>query len=217
MKFNFSRNYDFPPDIHISDFDNNLEVVSETKLLGVIITENLKWGANTEYICKRAYQKMWCLRRMKRLDIEPNVILDVYVKEIRAVLELAVPAWHSGLTIKQAADIERVQRVAVNIILSDCNTGLSEFSYTMALVTLDLEPLEVRRRKLCNTFARKSLKSRHSDMFSRNINKHYTRNRVQFSEQNSRTKRCFKSPLNYLTRLLNKTEPEACWRLYLVI
>ena len=58
MKFNFSRNYDFPPDIHISDFDNNLEVVSETKLLGVIITENLKWGANTEYICKRAYQKM---------------------------------------------------------------------------------------------------------------------------------------------------------------
>ena len=26
-----------------------IEVVSETKLLGVIITENLKWGANTEY------------------------------------------------------------------------------------------------------------------------------------------------------------------------
>ena len=137
------------------------------------------------------------------------MIMDVYVKDIRAVLELAVPAWHSGLTIKQAADIERVQRVAVNIILSDCNTGISEFSYNMALVILDLEPLEVRRRQLCHTFGKKALKSRHKDMFSRNTNQHYTRNKVSFSEQNSRTKRCFKSPLNYITRLLNKTEPEA--------
>ena len=108
-----------------------------------------------------------------------------------------------------AADIERVQRVAVNVILSDCNTGKSEFTYTMALVTLNLEPLEVRRRKLCQTFANKTLKSRHSDMFSKNTNQHLTRNRVKFSEQNSRTKRCYKSPLNYLTRLLNDTEPEA--------
>ena len=165
MKFNFSRNYDFPPELVISGFDNQIEVVSETKLLGVILSDNLKWGANTEYICKRAYQNMWSVRRIKRMDIEPLVILDVYLKEIRAVLELAVPAWHSGLTIKQAADIERVQRVAVNVILSDCNTGKSEFTYTMALVTLNLEPLEVRRRKLCQTFSNKTLKSRHSNMF----------------------------------------------------
>ena len=66
---------------------------------------------------------------MKKLDLKPSVILDVFVKEIRSILELAVPAWHSGLTIKQSADIERVQRVAVNIILSDCNTGYCNLSY----------------------------------------------------------------------------------------
>ena len=43
---------------------------------------------------------------MKRLDVEPYVMLDVYMKEIRAVLELAVPAWHSGLTKRQSAEIE---------------------------------------------------------------------------------------------------------------
>ena len=64
---------------------------------------------------------------MKVLDLEPTVILDVYLKEIRSLLELAVPAWHSGLTLKQSVDNERVQRVA---------TGKSEFNYDMAMVLL---------------------------------------------------------------------------------
>ena len=62
---------------------------------------------------------MWVLRRMKVLDVDPLVMLEVYKKEIRAVLELAVPAWNSGLTQKQISEIERVQRVAIQIILSN--------------------------------------------------------------------------------------------------
>ena len=205
MKFNFSRNYDFPPELVISGFNDQLEVIRETKLLGIILTDDLKWAANTEYICKKAYKKMWSLRRMKKLDLEPLVILDVYIKEIRSVMELAVPAWHSGLTVKQSADIERVQRVAVHIILSDCNTGKSDFTYCLGLVTLNLEPLSVRREKLCHTFARKTLKSRHSDIFQTNKNQHDTRSKVKFTEHKSNTTRCFKSPVNYLTRLLNET------------
>ena len=203
MKFNFSRNYDFPPELVISGFNDQLEVIRETKLLGIILTDDLKWAANTDYICKKAYKKMWSLRRMKKLDLEPLVILDVYIKEVRSVMELAVPAWHSGLTLKQSADIERVQRVAVHIILSDCNTGKSDFTYGMGLATLNLEPLSVRREKLCHTFANKTLKSRHSDIFEKHGYQHETRRKVQFKEHKSNTQRCYKSPVNYLTRLLN--------------
>ena len=102
---------------------------------------------------------MWCLRRMKVLDIEPYIILDVSFEEIRSVLELAVPAWHSHRTQTQSTDIERVQRVAVTIILSDSKSDACNYSYNMALlVILDLEPLEVRREKLCIRFAKKTLK-----------------------------------------------------------
>jgi hypothetical protein len=41
---------------------------------------------------------MWTLRRMNVLDLEPLDILDVYLKELGSVLELAVPAWHRGLS-----------------------------------------------------------------------------------------------------------------------
>jgi hypothetical protein len=73
-----------------------------------------KWAANTDFICKKAFKKMWTIRRMKALNIEPLLILDVYLKEIRSVLELAVPAWHSGLTVRQSSDIERVQKIALH-------------------------------------------------------------------------------------------------------
>ena len=205
IKFTFTKKYDFPPELVIRGFNDQLAVVRETKLLGIIISCDLKWAANTEYICKRAYKKMWTLRRMKKLDVEPTIILDVYMKEIRSIVELAVPAWHSGLTIKQVADIERVQRVALNIILSDCNTGKCDMSYDMALVTLELEPLEIRRVKLCKKFALKTLKSRHSDMFPSSIQPN-TRNKPMYSEFTPRTGRCYASPLNYLTRLLNGSE-----------
>ena len=203
MKFNFSKNHDFPPEVDINGFNDNLKVITETKLLGIILTNDLKWAANTDYICSKAYKKMWILRRMKVLDVEPSTICDVYIKEIRTLVELAVPAWHSGLTQKQSADIERVQKVAVYIILSDCNTGHSVFTYEMALVVLELEPLEVRREKLCLSFARKTLKSRHSDMFVQSGSHHDTREKPLYYEPMARTKRYYNSPLNYLTRLLN--------------
>ena len=203
MKFNFTRSHDFPPELNVEGFNDQLEVINETKLLGVVLSNDLKWEANTDYICTRAYKKMWTLRRMKVLDIEPLVMLEVYMKEIRSVLELAVPAWHSGLTLKQTADIERVQRVAVAIILSDCTTGKCEYSYDMALVTLELEPLEVRRQKLCQTFARKTLKSRHTDIFKVNPNQHFTRHKPEFAENMCNTRRYYNSPINYLTRILN--------------
>ena len=150
---------------------------------------------------------MWTLRRMKVLNLDPLLILDVYVKEIRSVLELAVPAWHSGLTVRQTADIERVQRVAFYIILSDFRTGKSEFSYDMALVVLDMEPLAVRRERLCLNFAKNTLKSRHSDMFPKQTYMYNTRQATNtYKEHISNTQRCFKSPLNYLTRMLNENE-----------
>ena len=113
--------------------------------------------------------------------------------------------WHIGLTQRQSSDIERVHKVALYIILSDHNTGMSEYSYDMALVILDLEPLDVRRETLCLSFAKKTLKSRHKDMFVENTSEHFTREKPRFNEPKSNTRRFFNSPLNHLIRLLNNS------------
>ena len=87
---------------------------------------------------------MWALRRMKALNMDSDIILDFYIKEVRCHLELAVPVWHSGLTVKQSLDIERVQRAAVSIL-----TGKTEFDYSHVCSSLNIKPLHIRRFELC--------------------------------------------------------------------
>ena len=111
MTFNKYRKFDFPPEVH---FANNqlLEVISETKLVGVIISNDLKWKKNTDYVCQKARTKLWTLRRLRRMSFDVSHLLDFYVKEIIPRLELAVPVWHSSLTKIQSAQIERIQKAA---------------------------------------------------------------------------------------------------------
>jgi hypothetical protein len=92
MLFNTGVKYDFMPKIEI-EAGSILEVVEEFKLLGVIIQSNLKWHANTDYMCKKGYARLWMLRRLKGLKglgASTEEMLDVYEKQIRCVLELAV-------------------------------------------------------------------------------------------------------------------------------
>ena len=147
-----SRKWDFPPEVSFSD-QNNLEVVSELKLVGVIISEDLKWVKNANYICEKAMERLWILRRMKVFKLVMEHICDTYVKEIRSLLELAVPVWHSGLTSKLTRDIERIQKLALGIIL-----GENFVNYEVACTLMEIEPLEIRREQLCLNFARKNIK-----------------------------------------------------------
>ena len=78
LSFNKSRKYDFPPELHLPD-SLNLTVVSELQLVGVVLTNNLKWQNDTDYICQKATQKLWTLKRLKRLKFDDLKIFDVYM------------------------------------------------------------------------------------------------------------------------------------------
>ena len=196
--FNKSRNWDFPPEVGFSD-KQNLEVVSDMKLVGVIITSDLRWGKNTQYICQKAMEKMWILRRMHFYNLDIELICDTYLKEIRSILEMAVPVWHSGLTLKLSRDIERVQKVALCIILGDNYTN-----YDVACTLMGIEPLDMRREQLCVKFALKNVKQE-NNLFTMMPNQVNTRSKPKLVlEPRSNTKRFKNSSIPYLSRLVNK-------------
>ena len=73
MLFNKSKSYDFLPEFSFR-CGNNLEVIEQTRLLGVELTSDLKWFKNTASILKKAMSKMWLLRRMKIMHLENDII-----------------------------------------------------------------------------------------------------------------------------------------------
>ena len=89
----------------------------QTKLVGTIVSDDLWWTAHVDYTCTKASKKIWQLRRMKTLNLEHDILLDYYCKEIRSILEFGVAVWSSGITARSSDAIERIQKICVNIIL----------------------------------------------------------------------------------------------------
>ena len=81
---------------------------------------------------------MWLIKRLKIFGASQNELLDVYCKQIRSILEYAVPVWHSGLTVDNCRDIERVQKAALAIIL-----GKEYTSYENSLSITGLDKLKI--------------------------------------------------------------------------
>ena len=159
-------------------------------------------------MCKKAYNRLWILRNLKKLGVDSIKLLDVYTKQCRSVLELAVPAWSPGLTNKESQQIERVQKTAFAIIL-----GESYKSYKIALKKLNMMTLESRRKQLCLTFGKKALKSEkysawfcYSEKYTPKVNTRYSKTKTvtKLKPVTIRTKRYRRSPLPYLTNLLNQ-------------
>ena len=198
MLFNTCKSRDFSPELIIEDA--RIDLVEQSKLLGVVVTSNLSWSSNTNYLVERCYKKMWVMRRLKRLGANNSDLLDIYSKQIRSIAEYAVPVWNSALTGEQIIKIERVQKVACSIILGD-----NYESYTSALKTLGLDKLSVRRKKICIKFAKKAQKHKKFSKWFKPTPAVITRNKKPpFYDVVCKTVRFEKSPLSYLTKLLNQ-------------
>ena len=172
-------------------------------MLGVQLSSSLKWTSNTSAICAKAMSKMWLLRRLKKFNLDHEIILDYYLKEIRSLLEHGVPIWNSGLTKAQVREVENVQKVALKIILED-----NYLSYDVACTLLNILPLEYGRTDLSTNFAIKLFKSPRSHEFFQPAKKDVNTRSEQLlvTEKLSNTRRCHNAPHNYLARLVNNNK-----------
>ena len=202
LPFNFTKKSDFLPQLSFPGGEP-LEVIYSTRLLGVIISSDLSWSNHVNDIVLRAVKKLWILIRFKSLGATTQQLLQVYFTRVRSTLEFAAPVFHGGLTKLQSNQLEMVQKKALAIILAQSYTN-----YETALLSLNMERLDIRREKLCLSFAIKCTKShRHQSMFNLSPSPMCnTRNFKTYMEPLCHTSRYYNSSIPYLTRLLNKAE-----------
>ena len=197
MLFNPCKSRDFLPEMKIDN--KTIECVEETKLLGVVLTSDLKWEANTQYIVKRCYNKVWAIRRLKKLGARTEDLLDIYFKQIRSILEYACPVWNPSLTSDDRMSLERVQKTVLYIILGD-----KYKSYSSALKTTGVERLTDRRKKMSIKFAKKAQKNiKFSNWFKPNPKTGRRINQPEFCPAVAKTEIFKKSPICELIKLLN--------------
>ena len=177
-----------------------MEIISETKLLGTIVSSDLTWHKNTQLLVKKGYQRMTMLRKLYQFDVPKEDLVMIYCSYIRSVLEYNSNVWFLSITEEEKEDIERVQAIACRIILKD-----NYSDYEDALSELNLQSLDDRREMLALRFAKKCAKSEtFSDLFPKN-DISTSQNQEEYYVKFAKTGRLKKSSIPAMQRLLNKT------------
>ena len=124
--------------------------------------------------------------------------------QIRSKLDQSSVVWHSSLTQKNRADLERIQKSAVKCIL-----GQNYTTYEDALLKLGLQSLEERRDTMSLKFAKQCLKiEKMRGLFPRRVSCHdmLKRDSDTFSLVKPKTSRYQLSAIPAMQKMLNNAE-----------
>jgi len=114
-----------------------VEEVSSIKLVGVHITNDLKWALHVDKICKKASQRIFMLVHLRRSGAKEEDLLTIYISIIRPILEYACPVWSCSLPNYLTKRLEHIQIRCLQIIFP----GLP---YNDALLKANIPSLERR-------------------------------------------------------------------------
>ena len=154
-------------------------------------------------IIKKAYSRMEILRKLFKFNIPIADLLTIYIIYIRSYLEQSCVVWHASLSDENSNSLERVQKIALRIMLKE-----SYISYQNALEKTELKLLSSRREVLCLEFAKSCTQNEKvKSMFPLNdINYHRdtARHREKYQVISGTHKRLQDSAIPYMQGLLNK-------------
>jgi len=108
------------------------------KLLGIRVTESLKWDVHVTAMLSKASKRIHFLKHLGHVGVSAANLVTYYNCVIWSVLEYTCPVWHSQ-------EIERLQKRAFQCIFGDV-------SYVQACSSLGLSTLADHREQLTRHF-----------------------------------------------------------------
>ena len=115
ITFNFCQKNISPQNVKLNN--KIVNQASKIKLLGVTITDDLKWTKNTTEICSKVNRKLYIISKLKHFGLQSKELLTAWISILRPITEYAAPLWHSGLTECDVSRIEMLQKKVLGIIL----------------------------------------------------------------------------------------------------
>ncbi|KAI4885188.1 hypothetical protein NFI96_009362, partial [Prochilodus magdalenae] len=95
---------------------STVEIVKSTKFLGVHLAEDLTWSLNTSTITKKAQQRLYLLRRLRKAHLPPPILTTFYRGTIESILSSCITAWFGNCTASDRKSLQRIVRTAEKII-----------------------------------------------------------------------------------------------------
>uniref|UniRef100_A0A3B3I9A9 Reverse transcriptase domain-containing protein n=1 Tax=Oryzias latipes TaxID=8090 RepID=A0A3B3I9A9_ORYLA len=93
-----------------------VERVDHIKFLGIHITSDLTWSLHTSHLVKKAQQRLFFLRKLKRTGLSSQLLGNFYRATIESILCLSATVWYGSCTAQDRKDLARVVKTAQEIV-----------------------------------------------------------------------------------------------------
>ena len=98
---------------------DSIERVDCFKCLGTIISSDLAWENNTDAVVKKAQQRLFFLRQLKKFGLRREILVQFYRSAIESILTFSVCVWFGGISQRQRGRLDRVVKTASKIVGSE--------------------------------------------------------------------------------------------------
>jgi hypothetical protein len=118
--------------------NDTLTQVNNTKVLGVVIDENINFKMHVQSVLSKSYSKLYILKVLTSHGVDLNSKLRFYKACILPTILYAIEAWYGFITESDRDRLEGFQNLALKMILN--NSDLDTYSkrlYKADLVTVN--------------------------------------------------------------------------------
>ena len=99
MIVDFRRKRNTPLPLYIDD--TAMEMTHTYKYFGMHLSNSLTWQDNTTNIIKKAHQRLYFLRKLKRAGLNANILSSFYRCVVESVLTSCTTVWYSSCTVAE--------------------------------------------------------------------------------------------------------------------
>ncbi len=135
----FRRNPPALPPLTI--MNSTVTAVESFRFLGTTISQDLKWDNHIDSIIKKAQQRLYFLRQLRKFNLPQELLKQFYSAIIESILCTSTTVWFSSATKSDLRRLRRVVRTAERIIGTTLPTlqelHLSRVSKRAVKITLD--------------------------------------------------------------------------------
>ncbi|KAK3527750.1 hypothetical protein QTP86_003341 [Hemibagrus guttatus] len=106
MIVDFRRNTPALPPLTI--MNSTVPIVESFRFLGTTISQDLKWGTHINATIKKAQQRLYFLRQLRKFNLPQELLIYFYSAVIESVLCTSITVWSGSAT---KSDMRRLQRM----------------------------------------------------------------------------------------------------------
>uniref|UniRef100_A0AAV2KWQ0 Alkylated DNA repair protein AlkB homologue 8 N-terminal domain-containing protein n=1 Tax=Knipowitschia caucasica TaxID=637954 RepID=A0AAV2KWQ0_KNICA len=101
-----------PPSV----MDSPITSVESFRFLGTTITQDLKWEPTIISLIKKAQQRMYFLRQLRKAKLPAQMLVQFYTAIIESILTSSITVWFAGATVRDKQRLQRIVRSAEEVI-----------------------------------------------------------------------------------------------------